>query len=51
MVYELVIIWTNGDKDIHVYTTREKAERAEINMRIAFGNQIEWSCVRKKIGE
>jgi hypothetical protein len=45
-MYELVIIWDNGDKDVYEYPTREEAEKAELGMRIALGNQIAWSCVR-----
>lgn len=45
-MYELVIIWSNGDKDIYQYSTREEAEKAELGMRFALGNQIVWSCVR-----
>lgn len=53
MDYELVIIWDdNRDKkdrtDIHTYPTELKAEKAELGMRMAFGNQIEFSCVRPK---
>lgn len=47
--YELVIIWYTGEKDVHKYFTREEAEKAEHGMRTAFGNQIDWSCVREKL--
>lgn len=47
-MYELVIIWTDGGKDVTEFVTREKAQKAELNMKMAFGNQIEWSCVRRK---
>lgn len=49
MEYELVIVWDNGDKDIYVYPTQQKAEEAEDGMRMALGNQISWSCVRPKL--
>ena len=49
-MYELVIIWDNGDKDIYEYLTEKEAERGELGMRMAFGNQISWSCVRQKLG-
>lgn len=47
-MYELVIIWSTGEKDVYQYTTREEAEKAELGMRMAFGNQIEWSGIREK---
>lgn len=47
-MYELVIIWTDGDKDVTQYATEEDAEKAELNMKMAFGNQIEWSGIRRK---
>lgn len=49
-MYELVIVWDNGDKDVSTYPSEEKAEKAELNMRTAFGNQIQFSCVREKRG-
>ena len=49
-MYELVIIWSNGDKDIYTYPTQNEAENAELGMRTAFGNQISWSCTREKRG-
>lgn len=48
-MYELVILWQDGDKDIYQYPTREQAERAGAEMRIAFGNQIQWHGVRKAV--
>lgn len=48
-MYELVIIWCTGEKDIHGYPTREEAEKAELGMRTAFGSQISWSGIREKI--
>lgn len=48
-MYELVVIWSNGDKNIYEYNDRRKAERAGNGMEMAFGNQISWCCVRPKI--
>ena len=42
-MYELVIIWTAGDRNIY-----EDATQAGEHMRMAFGNQIEWLGVRKR---
>lgn len=49
-MYELIIIWSNGSKDVYEYPTENEAERAELGMRTALGNQIDWSCVRPKLG-
>lgn len=46
MKFELVIIWTDGSKDIYGYNSHEAAEKGECGMRMAFGNQITWSGVR-----
>lgn len=50
-LYELVIIWNGGDKDITVYESEKDAQIAELNMRKAFGNQIDWSCVRRQYND
>ena len=47
MKYEFVIIWDTGEKEIHQYDDIETAERAEAGMKMAFGRQIEWSCIRE----
>lgn len=47
-MYKLTIIWCTGEKETYDYTTREEAEKAELGMRTAFGNQIDWSCVRER---
>lgn len=48
-MYELIIVWDNGDKDIYTYNTQEEAERGADNMRMAFGNQVTWAGTRKAI--
>ena len=48
MEYELIIIWSTGEKDIEVYSSKEKAEEARINYKIAFGGQISWAGIREK---
>ena len=45
-MYELVIIWINGDKDIWQYGDRDSAEKAGAGMEMAMGQQIEWWGVR-----
>ena len=46
-MWELVIVWSNGDKDVYQYGTREEAEEAESGMGTAFGNQIAWTGIRR----
>lgn len=46
-VWELVIIWDNGDKDIYKFRTEEEAVRGGKNLKMAFGNQIAWHGIRK----
>ena len=45
-MFELVIIWSSGEKDIFPYATRERAEEIEEGYKMAFGLQVAWSCVR-----
>ena len=47
MMWELVIIWDNGDKDIYEYNTEHEAENAAQGMRKAFGYQIQWAGIRR----
>lgn len=49
MRYELVVIWSDGNKDIFLYNSREEAEQGARNMRMACGNQIQWTGVRKAV--
>ena len=49
-MYELIIIWTDGNKDVYPYQTEEEARHGERNMRMAFGNQVSWAGVRKSRG-
>lgn len=46
-MYELVIIWNDGNKEIYSYKDREKAEEGKYNMELTFGAQV-WCCVREK---
>ena len=47
-MYELVIIWSDGDKAVYEYDTEQAAENGAANMRRAFGSQIEWAGIRPK---
>ena len=47
-LYELVVVWDTGEKDIYTYNTQEDAEQAGENMKVALGNQIAWAGTREK---
>ena len=49
MTYELVVVWSNGDKNIYEYKDRREAEKAGNRIEMALGNQISWCGVRPKI--
>lgn len=46
-MFELIIIWDTGDKDIYTYETQEEAEIIAQGYRTAFGNQISWTGTRR----
>ena len=46
-MYELVVIWSNGDKDVYTYATKEEAEQGGKNMIFALGGQVAWYGVRR----
>lgn len=46
--YELIIVWTSGEKENHFYPDREFAERVRDNMLMVFGNQFEWIGITKR---
>lgn len=46
MKWELVIVWSDGSKNIYEYDEEGEAKRGGENMRFALGEQIEWWCVR-----
>lgn len=47
-MYELIIIWSDGDISIYAYDTERDAENGAVNMRMVFGKQIAWTGVRPK---
>lgn len=47
-MYELVVIWDNGEKEIHEYSNYQDAENVGRGYKIAFGNQVSWYGVRAK---
>lgn len=48
-MFELVVIWSDGNRDVFEYRTRSEAEDAADNMRMACGNQVSWCGVREKV--
>lgn len=49
-MFELVIIWETGEKEVFCYRSQERAERAEKEIKKVFGNQIAWTGTRKGRG-
>ena len=47
-MWELVIIWASGEKDIVEYDSRQRATQGGRNYEMAFGTQVAWWCVREK---
>lgn len=47
-MYELVVVWANGETQIFEYRNREEAIKAQKNMLIANGEQIQYCEPRKK---
>lgn len=45
--YELIVIWECNDKNIYTYWSYEKAQKAMDAMKMAFGNQIQWTGIRE----
>lgn len=48
MKYELVVIWTTGEKEIIECQNLEDAIRIQRNYLMSFGNQIQYCEPRKK---
>lgn len=42
---KLIIVYSDGAKETHVYKSVEIAEAHERGIRIALGNQIQFTCV------
>lgn len=46
-MYEVVIVWDDGKKEIYTYDTKEEAEKVELNMKTVFGNQL-WVGITRR---
>ena len=44
-MFELVVVWETGEKEIYTYPTQAEAEAGKRNFETAFGSQV-WVCVR-----
>lgn len=47
MKYELIIVWSTGEKETHLYDSLEKAQEIERGLKMAFGSQL-WTCINEK---
>ena len=48
-MFELVIVWASGERQVYEYDTPEQAEEGARNMLTANGEQITWWCVREAV--
>jgi hypothetical protein len=48
-IWELVLIWADGDKNVFTYSSEDEAKQAEENMLRAHGNQISWTGIRRQL--
>ena len=48
-MYELIVIWNSGEKDIFKYSTLERAAQTERGYKKAFGNQIQWTGIIRAV--
>lgn len=47
-MYELIVLWSTGERDVFEYETKEDAAKGADNMRMAFGNQIQWTGIESR---
>ena len=48
-MFELIVIWDTGEKEIDEYKTEQDARNAGEGYKMAFGRQIQWCGVRRKL--
>lgn len=48
MKYRLLIVWDTGEKEENFFDTEEKAKEIEAGYKMAFGNQIAFTCIDKR---
>lgn len=47
MRYQTIIIWTDNTKTIEYFETEEDAHECENIFKMAFGNQVVFTCVNR----
>lgn len=50
IMYELIIVWSTGEKEKYTYKTIEKARAIESGFLMAFGDQVAFTCINEKGG-
>lgn len=46
-MWELILLWSTGEKQTLLFETRGRAELAEESIRAACGEQITWSGINR----
>ena len=49
MIYDLIVCWDDGNKDTFTFTSERSAEIAEQGFKKAFGDQVVFTCINKRI--
>ena len=47
-MWELIVVWSNGEKNVYEYRTEQDAVKGQKSMRMAFGGQISWAGIRER---
>lgn len=47
-MYDLIIIWADGERESYAFRSREEAEQAEHNYLLAFGHQVEYVTITER---
>lgn len=49
MIYDLIVCWNDGLKDTFSFTSEEAALNAEKGFKKAFGNQVIFTGINKRL--
>lgn len=47
-MYELIIVWNNGERETHKYNSEHEAREAANNLHMVFGSQL-WTGVNRTV--
>ena len=47
MKYELIVVWSTGEKESYLYDSLEKAQEIERGYKRAFGSQL-WTAINQR---